>query len=50
MDNSERDGDTRPHDLPPEKMYAGQEAKVRTIYGTTDWFQTGKEVCQGCIL
>ena len=50
MENSERDGDTRPHDLPPEKMYAGQEAKVRTIYGTTDWFQTGKEVRQGCIL
>ena len=31
-------------------LYAGQEAKVRTGYGTTDWFQTGKEVCHGCIL
>ena len=31
-------------------MYAGQEATVRTGYGTTDWFQTGKGVCQGCIL
>ena len=27
-----------------------QEATVRTAYGTTDWFQTGKGVCQGCIL
>ena len=50
MENCERDGDTRPPDLPAEKMYAGQEAKVRTIYGTTDWFQTGKGVRQGCIL
>jgi len=31
-------------------LYAGQEATVRTGHGTTDWFQTGKEVCQGCIL
>ena len=31
-------------------MYAGQEATVRTGYGTTDWFQIGKGVCQGCIL
>ena len=31
-------------------MYAGQEAIVRTGYGTTDWFQTGKGVLQGCIL
>ena len=30
--------------------YAGQEATVRTGHGTTDWFQIGKEVCQGCIL
>ena len=30
--------------------YAGQEATVRTVHGTTDWFQIGKEVCQGCIL
>ena len=28
----------------------GQEATVRTRYGTTDWFQIGKEVSQGCIL
>ena len=31
-------------------LYAGQEATVRTGFGTTDWFQIGKEVCQGCIL
>ena len=31
-------------------LYAGQEATVRTQLGTTDWFQIGKELCQGCIL
>ena len=31
-------------------VYAGQEATVRTGHGTTDWFQIGKEVRQGCIL
>ena len=31
-------------------QYAGQEATVRTGHGTTDWFQIGKGVCQGCIL
>ena len=31
-------------------LYAGQEARVRLGHGTTDWFQIGKEVCQGCIL
>ena len=45
MENSERDGTTRPPDL-----YAGQEAIVRTGHGTTDWFQLGKRVHQGCIL
>ena len=45
MENSERDGNTRPPDL-----YAGQEATVRTGHGTTDWFQIGKGVHQGCIL
>ena len=30
--------------------YASQEATVRTSRGTTDWFQTGKRVCKGCIL
>ena len=31
-------------------LYAGQEANVRTGHGTTDWFQTGKGVPQGCML
>ena len=31
-------------------LYAGQEATVRIGHGTTDWFQIGKRVCQGCIL
>ena len=31
-------------------LYAGQEATVRTRHGTTDWFQLGKGVRQGCIL
>ena len=31
-------------------LSAGQEATVRTGHGTTDWFQIGKGVCQGCIL
>ena len=31
-------------------LYAGQEATARSGHGTTDWFQIGKGVCQGCIL
>ena len=31
-------------------LYAGKEATVRTGHGTTDWFQIGKGVLQGCIL
>ena len=31
-------------------LYAGQEATVKTWCGTTDWFQTGKGLCQGCIV
>ena len=31
-------------------MYAGQEPTVRTGHGTTDWFQIGKGVHQGCVL
>ena len=66
MENSERDGNTRPPDyvhhnklwkilkemgipdLPD--LYACQEATLRTGHGTTDWFQIGKEVRQGCLL
>ena len=36
--------------LSSEKLYAGQEATVRTRYGTTEWFKIGKGVRQGCIL
>ena len=45
MENSERDGNTIPPDLPLGKpiLYAGQEATVRSGHGTTDWFQIGKE-------
>ena len=51
MENSERDGNTRPPDLPLEKPICRlQEATVRTGHGTTDWFQIGKGVRQGCIL
>ena len=50
MENSERDGNTRPPDLLLRNLYAGQEATVRTGHGTTDWFQIGKAVHQGCIL
>ena len=35
---------------PLRNLYAGPEATVRTGHGTTDWFQIGKGVCQGCIL
>ena len=48
LENSERDGNTRPADL--RNLYAGQEATVRTGHGTTGWFQIGNGVCQGCIL
>ena len=33
-----------------KNLYAGQEATVRTGHGTTDWFQIGKGVHQGCIV
>ena len=48
MENSERDGNTKPPDL--RNLYADQEATVRTRHGTTNWFQIGKGVCQGCTL
>ena len=34
----------------PRNLYAGQEATVKTGYGTIDWFKIGKAVHQGCIL
>ena len=50
MENSSRDGHTRPPDLPLEKPICRSGSTVRTGHGTTDWFQIGKGVCQGCIL
>ena len=50
VENSERDGNTRPPTCLLRNLYAGQEATVRTGHGTTDWFQIGKGVRQGCIL
>ena len=50
MENSERDGHTRPPDMPLRNLYAGQKTTVKTGHGKTDWFQTGKRLCQGCIL
>ena len=50
MENSERDGNTRPLDLPLEKPTCRSGSNIRTGHGTTDWFQIGKGVCQGCIL
>ena len=47
---SYRDRNTRSPYLPLEKLCTGQEATVRTRYGTTDWFKTGRGVHQGCIL
>jgi len=48
VENSSRDGNTRPPYLPPEN--ADQEATVRIGYETMNWFQFGKGVHQGCIL
>ena len=50
LENSERDWNTRPPNLPPEKSVCRSEATVRTGHGTTDWFQIGKVVHQGSIL
>ena len=50
MENSSRDGNTRPPYLLLKSLYAGQEATVRTGHGPTDSLQIGKGVRQGCIL
>ena len=49
MENSERPGNTRPPDLSLEKSVC-TSGNNRTGHGTTDWFQIGKGVHQGCIL
>ena len=50
MENSEKDGNNRPPDLPLEKPVCRSGTTVIPGHGTTDWFQIGKGVCQGCIL
>ena len=50
LENSERDGIPDHLTCPLRNLYAGQERTARTRHGTTDWFQIGKGVRQGCIL
>ena len=52
LENSSRDGNTRPPYLSPclRNLHAGQETTVRIRPGTVGWFQIGKGVRQGCIL
>ena len=50
MENPESDGNTRATDLHLEKSVCMSGTTVRTGHGTIHWFQTGKGVCQGCIL
>ena len=49
VENSSRDWNIRPSDLPPEKSVCRSRSN-RTRHGTMDWFQIGKGVRQGCIL
>ena len=49
VENSSRDGNARPPYLLPEKPVCRSRSN-RTGHGTTDWFQIGEGVCQGCIL
>ena len=48
MEKSEREGYARPPDLSLEKAVS-RSGSNRTGHGTTDWFQIGKGVCQGCM-
>ena len=50
VENSSRDGVPDHFTCFLRKLYVAQEATVRTGHGTTDWFQIGKGVRQGCIL
>ena len=50
LENSERDGIPDHLTCLLRNLYAGQEATIRTGYGTADWFQIRKRVHQGCIL
>ena len=44
------DKNTRSSSHLPRNLYVGQEATVRTLHGTTDWFNIKKGVCQGYLL
>ena len=46
LENSSRDGNTKPPYLPPEILYAGEKTTVRLGHGTMNWFQIGKGVHQ----
>ena len=51
VENSERDGNTRPPDLPPEKSALQvKKQHFKSGHGAMDWFQIGKAVCQDCML
>ena len=50
MENSERDGNIRPPDLPLEKSVCRSGSNSWNGHATTDWFQIGKGIHQGCIL
>ena len=50
MEDSSRDGNTRPPCLPPEKSVCRLRSTVRISQRKTTWLQIGKGVCQGCIL
>ena len=50
MENSERDGDSKLPDQPPEKSKCRSRSNSRTGHEITDWFLIGKRVHQGCIL
>ena len=50
MEDSSRNGNTRPPACLLRNLYSGQEATVRTRHGTADWFRVGKGVCQGHVL
>ena len=50
MENSSGEGNIRPPVCLLINLYSGQEATVGTGHGTTDWFQIGKGVRQGCIV
>ena len=50
LENSSRDGNTRPLDLSPEKFVCRSRSNSFNWTWNKDWFQIGKGVCQGCIL